>query len=232
MRNLVSIICVALLVLSCCRTRPEGRDRPVLTAVDRDNGLVLRLSVAKKTYQPGDTISATATLENTTAEPLAVHYLDISPMYLNGDSEDALIDSQEMSVDWRYAYYDPIVLRDLSGLTLPVGTLIPVLPSGNSKETKEACMSYLDSATFGDFYPSFVIPARSTITTTQSFKASSDRDYVDVGLFCLKSYYSKAVLAASGLGADPDEGAYTHGVKLRPKIWIGSLYVHIKLDVE
>lgn len=215
-----------------CRTAQHDTKNGSVSASDECNGLILRLTVSQSRLRDGDAFTASATLENTTGMPLALHYFDIAPMYVLSPERDAPIAPGEMSHSWRYAY-DPVILRDREPIMLGgEGLLGPQLPAGDVSETKKLYESMLETASYGDFYPSFVVPARSTITATQSFKASRGHGYVDVGLFCLENYYSKAVLAASGLGADPDERAYTHGVKLRPKIWIGSLYVHIKLDVE
>ena len=216
-----------------CRTARDDTKNGSLSVSDECNGLILRLTVSQSRLHDGDAFNASATLENTTGTPLALHYLDIAPMYVLSPERDVPMAPGEMSHSWRYAYYDPVILNDREPVERGGGGLLGLqLPAEDVSETKKLYESMLETASYGDFYPSFVVPARSTITATQSFQASRGRSHVDVGLFCLKNYYSKAVLAAPGLGADPDERAYTHGVKLRPKIWIGSLYVHIKLGVE
>ena len=234
MREATLVLLFCLPVALGCRTARQDTKNGSISVSDECNGLILRLTVSQSRLRDGDVFAASAVLENTAGTPLALHYVDIAPMYVLSPERDVPIAPGEMSHSWRYAYCDPVVLEDRKLIERGGETLLGLqLPADDVSETKELYESMLETASYGDFYPSFVIPARSTITATQSFKACRDRSYVDVGLFCLKNYYSKPVLAESGLGAHPDERtAYVHGVKLRPKIWIGSLYVGIKLDVE
>ena len=217
MRTVGALACVAFIASGCG-----------LVAEDRDNGLVIHLSVEKRTLRPGETFVATATLENTTDDPLAVHYLDVSPEYMT--VADRAVPVDVVSQGWRRAYDHPAVLRPLPNMIVGSRSLLGgTLPGGDRREMKEACEFALGGATCGDFYPTFVIPARSSIRTTRSFRASGDRNYVDVGLFVLRSFFTPEVLEASERVTDPNPRFH---VKFRPKIWVGSLYVGVRVNVR
>jgi hypothetical protein len=206
----------------------EGKPN-ALVAEDRDNGLVLHLHIDRDRYGVGDTIVATATLENTLPHSITVHYLNIAPMYVMATAQATLSKSSEFLRDWRYSYCSPLVL-DPAPISLPDGTLLSMLPTGDIHTTKENYKYYLGDARYsGSSYPTFAVPALSRVTRTCSFEASTAMNYVDVGLFSLKTFYSEKVLSESARSEAPLLDSET---VFRPQIWFGCLYVGLDVKVE
>lgn len=217
----------ALLASGCARKATEGASGAEvgLSDQDADNGFVLRLTVDKREYREGETIKATASLENVTDEPMAVHFLDIRPMYVWRRDEkllDLLIPCEETWQGWRHAYHNPDVLGLPSRLGF-IGSTVGVVELDPDREAmKKRLASQLSDTPFRGPYPLFTVPARCTITTTRVYTASKLRYCVDVGLFGVKDFYAAEDLAKSGKFLERTLDGKYH---MYPKIWLGALYV-------
>jgi hypothetical protein len=199
--------------------------------LNAQNGLSLRLTVDKADYKVGEWITATATLENTTSGPLAVHFLAIEPMRVTEEECEKPVSEEIFMTLWRRAYYHPIVLE--WNRELPKHGFAPFVLTGSEDEVKQNCQTALVGARFGDFYPSYTIPPHTPITCSALFEAKKGLQFIDVGLFSLQDFYPPQILALSGKDTWTSPGSDEQrrlGVKFFPKIWLGSLYV--KLDVR
>jgi hypothetical protein len=211
----------AVVVLACIATTGCAVDRGIVRE-DSDGRLSLTLTVDKAKCREGESITATVSLKNLTQEHLAVHWLNIEPMYVQTSTE---LLSGEMSGNWRSAYSRLYILRKT--IEWPDISLLSASPLTNPKDAKKRYVGYLGNAKYGSYFPSFFIPAGTTMTVTREFKATKGKDLIDVGLFCRRSFFSSEVLKRSGTGWDgPGEFKY------HPKIWTGSLYVSIEVKVE
>lgn len=212
---------------SCCsQSRGVGK----LEVVDRDNGLTLRLILEKSQYTEGEIINTTVCLES--AHTFAIHKLNITPQYLATPAvaKDESVDMKEISLGWRNAYYYPMFLTQKITANFCPGTLLYSGPYVKPAETKKAYLFCLGGAKYGDFFPRDTILGDCTITVKKSFKATKDKDIIDVGLFSQESFYTPGVLSVAGSLEYPSKNRYR--VKLPHKIWMGSVYVSQRITVS
>ena len=214
-----------MLGLVGCRA-PAVTQIDVHSGEDRDQGMVLRLELEKETFEEGEEFVATATLENLGVEPLAVHYLIIEPIYMSAPPLFRPGPTDPLSRHWRYAYFEPFVL-DMPGSNTWGGLISRVGVMGNPAEAKDDIRSLLSGASYGCDYPPCLIPGRSEIRARRTFVATKDKNYIDVGLFCLPNYYTEKTLKKSEQGMEPGRLEKTIA-----KIWLGSLYVGLRINVE
>ena len=81
-----------------------------------------------------------------------------------------------------------------------------------------------------------LIPADSTITVVKEFKAVKDRNLVDVGLFCRRDWFDKKEIIIDKAGRkygkvtplDMNFGPPLQNIK----VWTGSLYASIQIEVK
>lgn len=195
-----------------------------------DGRLSLSLTVDKECYREGEVITATASLKNLTQQDLAVHYLNIEPAYVSSCGLKGGIVGG-MSDHWRSGYNCVSILL-WEGITGPPGiSILGDFPATDQKKTIEVYSQHLKYAKYGDAFPSFFIPSGVTITISKQFKAVKEKNLIDVGLFCLRDWFSPEVLEKSGKGWESPAFS-SGGIRYYPEIWTGSLYISIEIKVE
>ena len=101
-----------------------------------------------------------------------------------------------------------------------------------SGRTADDVASGLFGGVFGDKYPRFIIPSRSTVSVTEKFIAAEDKLYVDTGLFSVEYFFSKRILDYYKEVAKTQRLGDLEAFGFGPQIWFGKLYVCLKIKVE
>ena len=221
-------VIAAACLCGCAASVPEIDS---ITVSDESNGFILTLTVSPRSPKAGAVVNAVATLENTTDGDVAVHVLNICPQYLRageGNGESVIVPDD----GWRTAYSAPALEgagEGGEGGFLDDVALFRFAP--DAERIKKECVAALGPASFGDFYPTDVVIEHSKIIMSASFTATPGRNWIDTGLFCLESFYSKHIWQRAREARRPAWNPYD-SIKFLPGIWLGSLYVGVEVEVE